>query len=144
MAVEIEPLYIQRIEQQIWATVIHHSTLKQSPHLSEDSGLSMIRLENNINNLIFILFSHPYPLSKINVCLLLIHSFCKLIKLKFEEIASISTYSLYLWVREPVHWTYIYVYKKSKKREDGSGCYLLKYTVNFYRHTNWSEGDSNP
>lgn len=48
----------------------------------------------------------------------------------------ISTYSLYLWVREPVHWTYIYVYKKSKKREDGSGCYLLKYTVNFYGHTN--------
>ena len=33
-------------------------------------------------------------------------------------------------------WTYIYVYKKSKKREDGSGCYLLKYTVNFSGHTN--------
>lgn len=46
----------------------------------------------------------------------------------------ISTYSLYLWVREPVHWTYIYVYKKSKKREDGSACYLPKYTVNFYGH----------
>lgn len=36
-------------------------------------------------------------------------------------------------------WTYIYVYKKSKKREDGSGCYLLKYTVNFSGHTNLEE-----